>query len=158
MTDHVLDSARRLIRGSLEELRSSVDGLPADALTWRPAPEINSIAVLVAHTMGATRLWLRMAMGLPLPERDRDAEFRATFRDASELRRVVDEISRECIAALESSDSVDWSAMRKTAGRGGSAPPEVTAAYALIHATEHLRGHVDQVSVMRQLWSSRAGG
>ena len=155
MTDHVLESARHLVGGSLKELRASVDGLPAEALNWRPTPETNSIAMLIAHTMGATRLWLRMAMGLPLPERDRDAEFRATFGDSLALLRFVDEMSRECTEALDSADSVDWSAMRETAGRGGDAPPQVAAAYALIHVTEHLRGHVDQVSLMRQLWSGR---
>ncbi len=45
--------------------------------------------------------------------------------------------------------------MRPTHGRGGDAPPEVPAAYALIHATEHLRGHVDQISLIRQLWETR---
>ena len=147
MTDHVLESARHLVGDSLKELRASVDGLPAEALNWRPIPETNSVAVLIAHTMGATRLWLQMAMGLPLPERDRDSEFRATFGDPSELLRFVDEISRDCTAALDSADSADWSAMRDTAGRGGDAPPQVAAAYPLIH--------VDQISLIRQLWSVR---
>jgi uncharacterized damage-inducible protein DinB len=155
VTDHILESARHLVGKSLKELRASVDGLPAEALNWRPTPETNSVAVLIAHTMGATRLWLRMAMGLPLPERDRDSEFRATFGDPSELLRFVDEMARDCTAALDSTDSVDWSAMRETAGRGGDAPPQVAAAYALIHVTEHLRGHVDQISLVRQLWSGR---
>src|SRR5262245_53314101 len=105
--------------------------------------------------MGATRLWLRIAMGLTLPERDRDSAFRATFGDAPERLRFIDAMSRDCQAALDSTDSVNWSAIRDTAGRGGDAPPQVAAAYAVIHATEHLRGHVDQVSLMRQLWSGR---
>ena len=155
MTDHVLESARRLVLQSLQELRASIVALPAEALNWRPTPETNSLGALTAHAMGATRLWLRMAMGLPLPERDRDSEFRATFADPSELLRFVDQMSRDCEAALHSADSVDWSAMRDTAGRGGDAPRQVPAAYAVIHATEHLRGHVDQVSLMRQLWSGR---
>src|SRR5262249_1238529 len=104
---------------------------------------------------GGTRLCVRVAVALPLPERDRDAEFRVTFDDPSELLQFIDQMSRECKAALHSADSVDWSAMRETAGRGGDAPPQVPAAYAVIHATEHLRGHVDQVSLMRQLWSER---
>jgi hypothetical protein len=155
MTDHVLESARRLVLQSLNELRASIDGLPAEALNWRPTPETNSLSMLIAHAMGATRLWLRMAMGLSLPERDRDSEFRARFRGPLDLLRFIDEMSQDCVAALDSADPVDWSAMRETAGRGGNAPPRVPAAYALIHATEHLRGHVDQVSLMRQLWSER---
>lgn len=158
MTDHVLESARHLITESLKELRTSADGLPVEALNWRPTPETNSIAVLITHALGATRLWVRMALGIPLPERDRASEFRVTFGDASELLRFIDEMSRECIKALDSADSIDWTAIRETAGRGGDAPPQVAAVYALIHATEHLRGHVDQVSLIRQLWSERGRG
>jgi len=97
-----------------------------------------------------------MAMGLPLSERDRDSEFRAVVRDPKELQQLVRESSGECLAALQSFDEIDWSAMRATESRGGDAPPQVVAAYALIHATEHLRGHVDQISLMRQLWLARA--
>lgn len=155
MTDHVLEAARKLVGDSLAELRASVDGLPVEALNWQPTSDINSITVLVAHTLGATRLWLKMAVGQPLPERDRDAEFRALADDAAGFVATFDEIAGECMAALNSVESVDWSTMRETHGRGGDAPPEVPAAYALIHVTEHLRGHVDQVSLMRQLWEAR---
>ena len=112
------------------------------------------MATIATHTVLATRLWLRMAMGLPLPERDRDAEFHASPTDADGFRQFVQRMSRECLEALASADAVDWSGYRETQGRGGDAPPEVAAAYALIHATEHLRGHVDQVSLMRQLWEA----
>jgi uncharacterized damage-inducible protein DinB len=155
MTDHVLESARKLAGDSLSQLNASIEGLPVEALNWRPTVASNSVAVIVTHTVGATRLWLRMAMGLPLPERDRDAEFRAEPTDANEFRGFVREMSADCAEALQSADAVDWSASRQTQGRGGDAPPEVAAAYALIHATEHLRGHVDQVSLMRQLWEAR---
>jgi len=151
-TDQFLESARRLVSESLGELRESIESLPAEALNWRPTDDTNSIAILVTHAMGATRLWLRLAMGMPLPDRDRDSEFRASTDDATELRRFVEDMARDCIVALASSDNVDWSAMRNTEGRGGDAPPQVPAAYALIHVSEHLRGHVDQISLMRHLW------
>jgi len=156
MTDEVLESARKLVCDSLGELSAAIEGLPIEALNWRPAAETNSLAVIATHTVGATRLWLRMAMALALPERDRDSEFRAEPSDADQFRRAVKQMSDDCIEALRSADSVDWSAMRRTQGRGGDAPEEVAAAYALIHATEHLRGHVDQISLMRQLWEARA--
>jgi hypothetical protein len=95
-------------------------------------------------------------MGSPLPDRDRDAEFHASVEDLDAFRRIVHGLADECLAALQSADAVDWTAMRQTHGRGGDAPPEVPAAYALIHATEHLRGHVDQVSLTRRLWEQRS--
>jgi hypothetical protein len=155
LADEVLIAVRRLVGDSLSELRAAVDGLPVEALNWRPIPDTNSIAILVAHTLGATRLWVKLAVGQLLPERDRDAEFRASASDATIFMRHLDSMARECLAALDSVESVDWSAMRATQGRGGDAAPEVSAAYAVIHVTEHLRGHVDQVSLMRQLWDAR---
>jgi uncharacterized damage-inducible protein DinB len=155
MTDEVLESARRLVGESLDELNTAIEGLSAEALNWRPAPDTNSIATMATHALGASRLWLRLAMGLSLPERIRDAEFRAVAEDAKEFRAFAQRMSRDCLDALQSSREIDWSAMRETQGRGGDAPAEVTAAYALIHATEHLRGHVDQVSLMRGLWEAR---
>ena len=155
-TDPLLASARYLVGESLKELRSSIEGLPVEALNWRPAGDAtNSIAVLATHSVYATRLWLSMAMGAPLPERDRDSEFRASVDDSAALLRLVDELARDCLAVLRPSEEVDWAAMRKTAGRGGDAPPEVAAAYALLHATEHLRGHVDQAGLTRRLWEAR---
>ncbi len=64
----------------------------------------------------------------------------------------VTELRSSIRGLLRSTDEVDWAAMRETRGRGGDAPPQVTAAYALIHPTEHLRGHVDQMALMRHLW------
>ena len=133
-------------------MRESLESLPAEAVNGRPTSDTNSIAILVTHVLGATRLWLKLAMGMSLPDRDRDSEFLVSTDDASEFRRFVEEMARDCKAALASSDNVDWSAMRDTEGRGGDAAPRVPAAYALIHVTEHLRGHVDQISLMRHLW------
>ena len=152
--DPVLESARYLVGESLSELRASIDALPLEALNWRPGEGANSIAVLATHTVHSTRLWLSIAMGAPLPDRDRESEFHASADDAGAFQRHVDAFSEDCLAALQSADAVDWTAMRPTKGRGGDAPPEVAAAYALIHATEHLRGHVDQVSLMRHLWET----
>jgi hypothetical protein len=95
-------------------------------------------------------------MGLPLPERIRAAEFLTVVSDGDEFMRSVAQMADDCVAALHSTDEVSWAAPRQTLGRGGDAAPEVTAGYALIHATEHLRGHVDQVALVRQLWEARA--
>jgi hypothetical protein len=94
-------------------------------------------------------------MGEPLPDRDRDSEFLVSADDAASLLRLVDETSADCLALLNSSETLDRDAARDTLGRGGDAPPQVPAAFALMHAGEHLRGHVDQVSLTRQLWEHK---
>src|SRR3990172_3690382 len=114
MTDPVLASARYLVGESLKELRSSIEGLPVEALNWRPAGDAtNSIAVLAPPTVYATRLWLSMAMGAPLPERDRDSEFRASVDNSPALLRLVDELSKDCLAVLRSAEEGDCTALRK---------------------------------------------
>jgi hypothetical protein len=155
-SDPVLESARKLVAESLHELTASVNGLTVGALNWRPAEGANSIAVTVTHALGATRLWLHIAMGLPLPDRDRDAEFHAVAQSAEGFAEFVMGMANNCLEALEAEPPADWAAARQTLGRGGDAPPAVTAAYALVHATEHLRGHVDQVTMLRTLWEARA--
>jgi hypothetical protein len=97
-----------------------------------------------------------MAMGLPLPNRALDSEFHAVATDAEAFRNFVGEMADDCTGALRSADEVDWHTMRRTQGRGGGAPAEVSAAFALIHAIEHLRGHVDQIGLMRTLWGARS--
>ena len=165
MTDPITPSARYVLKESLGELRAAVEGVPAEALNWRPAgEETNSIAVLATHVLHSTRSWLAIAVGAPLPERDRPAEFLVTEDDPLALLRLVDEMSAQCTVLLRDAEDVDWSATRgtharpaKKAGDGSWQPgqEEVPAAYAILHALEHLGQHVAHCSLTRQLWEKR---
>ncbi len=175
MTDAITASARFVLKESLGELRAAVEGVPAEALNWRPGgEETNSIAVLATHVLHSTRSWLAIAVGAELPERDRPSEFLVTEDDPLALLRLVDEMSAQCTVLLRDAEDVDWSAMRKTHARpaqtgkaqkaqtgkpgDGSWQPgveEVPAAYAILHALEHLGQHVAHCSLTRQIWESR---
>ena len=72
------------------QLRDEVRGLSVEELNWKPAPETNSIAVLVVHTLGSEAEVLRVAANVP-GERDRPAEFRVTANDAEDLLREIDQ-------------------------------------------------------------------
>jgi uncharacterized damage-inducible protein DinB len=155
MPDPILTSARDLLRRARDDMRAAVDGLPADALNWRPAgDDTNSIAVLATHSLTSTREWLSVAVDEPPPERDRDSEFEASARDAGELLALVDGVFEECLSLVDKSRSVDWSALRSQ----GDPDTDIHlfAAWALLHALEHLREHVGQISLTRQLWEARA--
>src|SRR5215207_9472705 len=54
-------------------LRDHVRDLSVEELNWKPAPEANSIAVLVVHTLGSEAEVLRVVADVP-NVRDRDAE------------------------------------------------------------------------------------
>lgn len=156
--DPFLGAARYNLKQSIEDYRRSLAGLDADALNWRPAgDEINSMAVLTFHAWSSTRSWLNVALGRPLPERDRDAEFLTSATDADQLRAWFEDIAQQCDALLATREPIDWAAMRKTHARPGpDDPQEVPAAFALLHAMEHLREHEGQMSLTRQLWEARA--
>src|SRR3954469_4243226 len=72
------------------QLRDEVRGLSVEELNWKPAPETNSIAVLVVHTLGSEAEVLRVAANVP-GERDRPAEFRVTANDAVDVLREMDQ-------------------------------------------------------------------
>ena len=157
-TDPILTAAREVLQRSFADIRLCVEGLTTEALDWHPGgDDTNSIAVLATHSLHSTRSWLSVALGEPLPERDRDSEFRVSALDAESLLRLLDDISRDCLALVSKDGAVDWSALRRTHPRPrAGAPEQVPAAWALLHALEHLREHVGQISLTRQLWEARS--
>ena len=156
MTDPIVAAARYIAKDILSDLRAGLDGLPPEALDWTPGGEdTNSAAVLITHVMHSTRSWLSIAVGAPLPERDRDSEFRVSSDDPAAMMEFFDEFSSNCMTILDSAKDIDWSTPRKTHARPGDAPDTVPAAYALLHAIEHLREHAAHIGLTRQLWEER---
>ena len=114
MSEPIITAAREILATALADMRPAVEGASPEALNWRPAAEANSIAVLAVHQMNSTRMWLSVATGALLPERDRDSEFVATTADASALLAIVDAFGRDCETLLANAEEIDWSAMRET--------------------------------------------
>jgi len=152
--DPILTSARDALRRSRDDTRAAIDGLPPDALNWRPAgDDTSSIAAIANHALTSTRQWLCVAVDAPLPDRDRPTEFEYTSRDAAELLAFVDGLFEDCLSLADKSREVDWGALRKHWDPGRDF--ELLAAWALLHALEHLREHVGQMALTRQLWERR---
>ena len=156
MTDPIIEAARGALADGFDTLRRAAEGLPAEALNWRPAgDETNSIAVLTTHAAHATRLLLHLVAALPLPPRDRPAEFVATADGPGPLLHLVDTLGAECLAVLDSVGEVEW-AGRRQRGRDGGEIVEMSAAGALIKAVTHLRGHADEAALTRHMWLARS--
>ena len=157
MTDSLLPSIRYVVTEDLKDLRAGVEGLPGEALDWKPAGEdTNSIAVLATHVLHSTRSWLSVAVGAPLPDRDRESEFRVRSDDPAALLAFIDDFSSQIKALLDSTREVDWEANRKAHARPDpSLPDYVPAAWAALHAIEHLREHIAHIGLTRQLWQAR---
>ena len=149
MSDPSIDAARQIAGESLDAMRRAIVGASPEVLNWRPAgDDTNPLAVLAIHALSSTRWWLSVAITGVAPERDRPAEFRTTVSSAEELRSVADPLSAECRMLLEAQGVFDPSAPR-TDPRDGTT---VTAAWALIHAVEHLQEHVAHAELTRQVW------
>jgi len=150
--DPTIEAARSFVDESLTAMRSAIAGASAHALNHRPGgDDTNPVAVLVVHAVNSTRWWLSVALGLPLPERDRSSEFRTIVSGADELLAMFDPVAADCRALLDTDAAFDAGAMREDPRES----EQVSAAWALIHAVEHLREHVAHAELTRQVWEDR---
>lgn len=132
-------------------LRNAVTGLDAATLNRRAAgEETNSIAVLTTHALMSTRMHVHVALGLPVPTRDRPAEFATNATGPEPLLNLIDTVGGECLTVLDGATTVDWGAVR-TFTRGDGTKAEMTAAWALVHGIDHLRGHADEAGLTRHV-------
>jgi hypothetical protein len=151
MVSALFDAYLEIMAALHDEIKKSIAGLPAQALDWVPGPEMNSLAVLIVHTAGSERFWIG-DVGMREPSgRDREAEF--VMKGLSE-KELVDRLdgslayAREALARLLESELGD---QRFPQGRA-----EVTVAWGLLHALEHLGIHVGHIQMVRQLWDKRS--
>ena len=147
MADATIDGIREVLEESLGELRKGVAGRSVEQLNARPAGgDTNSIAVIVTHALGSTRAWLSLAMGAPMPDRDRPAEFRAVADDG--FAAWTDDRIAECLALL---DGATWDPLRVGTATWTAAQETRTAAYAAAHALSHLGEHVGHLHMTLEL-------
>ena len=155
--DPLLAASGATVRRTFADMRQTIAEFPPDALNWKPAGEdTNSVAVLTTHSLHSTRSWLCTALGERLPDRDRDSEFRVAEEDPEALLALFDEMAGQCTALFDSPRDVDWAAIRRTHTRPDASDAiQVPAACALLHAIEHLREHLGQMQLTRQLLDQR---
>ena len=151
MPDPTIEATRDILADSLRELRTAIDGCSADDLNRRPIEgDTNPLGVLVTHAMQSTRSWLSVATGAPPPQRDRAAEFLAVVDDAAAFLGWLDDMSAECRALLEGDVAYEPAAIARAPWRTYGPDEPLTAAWALLHALEHLREHVGHAQLTRQ--------
>jgi uncharacterized damage-inducible protein DinB len=134
------------------EAEATLAGLPPEALDWSPAPEANSLAVLVVHTAGSERYWIGEIAGQIPANRDRAAEFHAAGLTAPALQQKLAEalaLSGDVLAKLTLADL----ALQRPA-RDNREP---TVAWALFHALAHVAEHVGHMQLTRQMWDHLRG-
>lgn len=136
----------------------ALDGLPDEAAEFTPAPNTNSIAVLVAHCVTSTRFWLAAGSGAVSSiaryrEADRAPAFQTHGKSIAALRELAGSLPGEAEFILARGREADLTEMVAWPDAPGEAPR--SGAVCLVHAVGHLREHVGQVQLMRDLWLAR---
>lgn len=143
-----------LFETALAEIEKAMSGLSVEALDWSPGAGMNSMAVLVTHTVGSARYWVGDVAADDSSHRNRAAEFEVKALDEAELQRRIDAL-RSYLQQTLSTLSVD-ELDQPRADRSFNAT--VSMGWALLHALEHTATHVGHVQILRQLIDARAAG
>lgn len=128
--------------------RAAVQDLPAEAMDWSPGPEMNSVAVLLAHMTGVLHEGIDIAMNVP-PGRVRAQEFQMRGVSAAEMLRRLDAVIDYARSTLPRLGLEDLDKARED--EDGT----ITCGWALLHALEHAYMHLGHVQLTCQIWRQR---
>jgi hypothetical protein len=128
-------------------------------LNRRPGgADTNSLAVLAVHALSSTRWKVCVAVGAPLPRRIRDEEFLTTVSDAASLLRVIGELHADSARLLSKGGPIDWQTRRVLPFELDPDDLSDRPAFSLVFAMAHLREHVGQMLLTRQLFDGTNEG
>ena len=144
--DPVVAKMEELFKSVHGQLRDEVRGVPAEELNWKPAPDTNSIAALVVHTLGSEAEVWRVAANVS-GDRDRDAEFRAMADDSESLLRELDQADSYVEALAPRVTAQDLDTVRP---RGDREPQ--TSLHWLVTNYGHAREHLAHIQLTKQLY------
>lgn len=134
-----------------KEAEKQIDSLSPEALDWTPGPDMNSLAVLIAHLTGSQRYWIG-DMGIGDPSgRVRQAEFDTRGVTAEDLKARLHHATDYARTALGSLAYTDLETMRPTP----DGKKEYSVGWSLLHSLEHTSQHVGHLQMTRQLWEQR---
>jgi uncharacterized damage-inducible protein DinB len=136
------------------EIEKALDLLPAEALDWKPGPEMNSVSVLVVHLTGGERFWIGDIVMDDSSNRNRGAEFHVAGLGIDVLIKHLTETEAYIKAAFDTLILKDLETRRPTPPYGR----EVTVAWACLHALEHTALHLGHIQLTVQLWHQKSVG
>ncbi len=131
-------------------LHKEVRDLPAEAMDWSPGPEMNSVAVLLAHITGLLREGIDFALGNP-PDRVREKEFQTHGVPGAEMLRRLDTVIDYARGALPRLGLEDLDQERM------DEDGPITGGWALLHALEHAYLHLGHLQLTCQMWRQKRG-
>ncbi len=141
-------------------LNDAMNDLSDEALGWAPFPGTNSIAVLVVHSIGATRFFLKAGSGdigslMTYRQTERADAFKTAGATVAGLREQMAALEAEAERIVAGGTEahllvpVAWpDAVPPIPARTGAGSP--------VHAVGHLREHVGHAQIVRELWLNQS--
>lgn len=138
----------RYISSSLDRLVDVAASMDAARLSWTPpAPDTNSVAVLVVHTLGNAEENILETLCGQSVQRDRESEFLNCSTTINELQERWSHLRPRLEAALAQPTQVDIESAHAHPRRGTVSGREI-----LIVVGRHAAEHLGQAELTRDLW------
>lgn len=138
-----------------DQAKSLLEGLPQEALDWRPIEgegelATNSLTAMVVHLAGSETYWMKEVIGGKKIVRDRDAEFVTKGLTVPELQSrlgAADKVTKEILSGLTEKYLAE---ARKWRDR------PVSVRWCILHVIEHYAQHLGHMQLTRQLWLAKS--
>ena len=136
----MLAEASNTLADSMMKIDHCLGQLTDADMSYRPRPEMNSIAIVINHLCGNLRQWLISGLGGAPDQRNRPAEFQDPGQvTVTQMREKLKAVLAEVDAVLAKLPPDDLLRTRRVQGW------EVTGMYALWHTISHFVGHTHQI-------------
>lgn len=151
MNDEFFTVYQERLENLIRSIRAEIEPLPDEAIDWIPGDDMNSIAVLVAHTAGSLRYWIGdVALDDP-SGRVREREFQTRGVSPTELLSRLDAVMDYTRKNLPRLRFEDLALKRYAPARD----EVITCGGALLLALEHGNLHLGHIQLTSQLWKQR---
>jgi hypothetical protein len=138
----------RFLAETIDRFVAVAVNVPAEALHWAPpAPDTNSIAVLLVHTLGNIEENVFEIVGGEPVNRDRDAEFVERDLTGAQIAARWDALKPRLVETLAALPLSELDRERHHARRG-----TISGRDTLLVAIRHAGEHLGQSELTRDLW------
>ena len=142
------------MNGLRDQMKSALEGLPEEALDWRPIEgegelATNSLGVIVTHIAGSGTYLIKEVIGAQPVHRDREAEYATRRVNASTLKARLDgavKIVEEVLSPLKEGQMEEDRKYRDRTAK---------VRWIILHVIEHMAQHLGHMQLTRQLWLTR---
>lgn len=137
-----------------DQVKSLLEGLPQEALDWRPIEgegelATNSLTAMAVHLAGSETYWMKEVIGGKKIVRDRDAEFVTKGLSVSELQAKIGASGKLAMEILPRLTEKHLEEGRKWRDR------PVSVRWCILHLIEHYALHLGHMQLTRQLWLAK---